>query len=146
MVAAGPAIAERATEAAKAGSSPILEKKLIASNGTLRSEDVGAAAREGDRIAIEIIQRSGHVVGDVLAGLVNFFNPSLILIGGGVANIGNQLLASIRQAILRQSTALATRELVISYSPMGAEAGVTGAIHLALDHMFVVGDTRRANA
>jgi predicted NBD/HSP70 family sugar kinase len=76
----------------------------------------------------------------VLAGLVNFFNPSLILVGGGVSNIGNQLLASIRQAVLRRSTALATRELIVSYSPMGGEAGMTGAIHLALEHLFVVQD------
>ena len=98
---------------------------------------MAAAAREGDRIAIEIIQSSGQLIGDVLAGLVNFFNPSLILVGGGVSNIGNQLLASIRQAVLRRSTALATRNLVANYSAMGAEAGVTGAIHLALEHLFV---------
>jgi glucokinase-like ROK family protein len=140
ILAAGPAIAAQAAAAAQDGSSAILAKKLKASAGALRAEDVGAAAREGDRKAIEIIQSSGHLIGDVLAGLVNFFNPSLILVGGGVSNIGNQLLASIRQAVLRRSTALATRELIISYSPMGAEAGVTGAIHLALEHLFVVKD------
>ncbi len=138
-LAAGPAIADRATEAAQNGSSPILAQKLAA-NGVLRSEDVGAAVREGDHIAIEIVQTSGHYIGDVLAGLVNFFNPSMILVGGGVSNIGNQLLASIRQAVLRRSTALATRELIVSYSPMNGEAGVTGAIHLALEHLFVVQD------
>ena len=146
ILAAGPAIAQRAVEAAQAGSSPILAQKLDANRGRLRAEDVGAAAREGDRVALEIIQSSGQLIGDVLAGLVNFFNPSLILIGGGVANIGNQLLASLRQAVLRRSTALATRDLVIRYSPMGAEAGVTGAIHLALDHVFVVEEGRRATA
>jgi glucokinase-like ROK family protein len=138
-LAAGPAIADRATEAAQNGSSPILAQKLAA-NGVLRSEDVAAAAREGDRVAIEIVQTSGHHIGDVLAGLVNFFNPSMILVGGGVSNIGNQLLASIRQAVLKRSTALATRELIVSYSPMSGEAGVTGAIHLALEHLFVVQD------
>jgi glucokinase-like ROK family protein len=145
MMAAGPAIAARAMQAAQAGESQALARKL-AVNGTLRAEDVGAAAREGDRAAIEIVQTSGHMVGDVLAGLVNFFNPSLILIGGGVSRIGNQLLASIRQAVLRRSTALATHHLVISYSPMGSEAGVTGALHLALDHLFVVEEKRRVTA
>jgi predicted NBD/HSP70 family sugar kinase len=82
----------------------------------------------------------------VLAGLVNFFNPSLILVGGGVSNIGNQLLASLRQAVLRRSTALATRDLIISYSPMGANAGVAGAIHLALEHLFVIKDQPSALA
>jgi glucokinase-like ROK family protein len=138
MMAAGPAIAARAMEAAQNGSSAVLTRKLKANNGVLRSEDVAAAAREGDRGAIEIIQSSGRLIGDVLAGLVNFFNPSLILVGGGVANIGNQLLASIRQAVLRRSTALATRNLGANYSAMGTEAGVTGAIHLALEHLFVV--------
>lgn len=140
MMAGGPAIAARAVEAAQNGSSAILAKKLEANNGVLRAEDVGTAAREGDRSANEIIRSSGHMVGDVLAGLVNFFNPSLILIGGGVANIGNNLLSSIRQAVLRRSTALATRELSITYSPVGREAGVTGAIHLALDHVFALAE------
>jgi predicted NBD/HSP70 family sugar kinase len=139
-MAAGPAIADRAVEAAQNGSSPILAQKLNTNNGVLRSEDVAAAMREGDHAAIEIMQRSGQLIGDVLAGLVNFFNPSMILVGGGVSRSGNQLLASIRQAILRRSTALATRELMVSYSPMGGEAGVTGAIHLALEHLFVVQD------
>ena len=86
------------------------------------------------------------MVGDVLAGLVNFFNPSLILIGGGVAKIGNQLLASIRQAVLHRSTPLATHDLVISYSRMGTEAGITGAIYLALDNLFVIEDAQRITA
>ncbi|MEA2573666.1 MAG: hypothetical protein QOH93_964 [Chloroflexia bacterium] len=146
IMAAGPAIAKRAAEAARNGSSSILARKLEAHRAQLRSEDVGTAAREGDRVALEIIQSSGQMTGNVLAGLVNFFNPSLILIGGGVANIGNQLLSSIRQEVLRRSTSLATRELVISYSPMGPEAGVTGAIHLALDHLFVIEGTRRSTA
>ncbi|MDQ3930263.1 MAG: ROK family protein [Chloroflexota bacterium] len=146
IMAAGPAIAERAMEAARNGSSGILVRKLEANGGVLRPEDVGTAAREGDRIALEIIQSSGQMIGDVLAGVVNFFNPSLILIGGGVSNIGNHMLASIRQEVLRRSTALATRELAISYSPMGSEAGVTGAIHLALDHLFVIQGSRRVTA
>jgi glucokinase-like ROK family protein len=146
ILAAGPAIAARAIEAARDGSSAILARKLEAGGGVLRSEDVGAAAREGDRVANDIIQSSGHMIGDVLAGLVNFFNPSMILIGGGVAGIGNQLLASIRQAVLGRSTALATRDLVISYSPTGSDVGVTGAIHLALDHLFVVEEVRKATA
>lgn len=146
VLAAGPAIAARAVEAARDGSSAILAKKLEANGGVLRSEDVGVAAREGDRVANEIIQSSGRIIGDVLAGLVNFFNPSVIFVGGGVAGIGNQLLASIRQSVLSRSTALATRDLVISYSPTGPDVGVIGAIHLALDHLFVVEESGKATA
>lgn len=137
-VTAGPAIAEYAVNAARDGSSSILAKKMESNGGTLSTEDVGAAMREGDRKALEIIQYSGRIIGETLASLVNFFNPSYIFFGGGVTNLGNQLLSSIRQAVLNRSLPLATRHLVIDYSSMGPDAGVIGAICLAKDHLFIV--------
>ena len=55
----------------------------------------------------------------MLACVVNFFNPSLIVIGGGVAQSGDQLLASIRETVYRRSLPLATRELLIQRSSLG---------------------------
>jgi glucokinase-like ROK family protein len=136
-VTAGPAIAERAIQAAKEGSSPVLARKMEQNGGVLTAEDVGAALREGDRKALEIVQYSGRVIGETLASLVNFFNPSYVFFGGGVTNLGNQLLSSIRQAVLNRSLPLATRHLVIDYSSMGADTGITGAICLAKDHLFM---------
>jgi glucokinase-like ROK family protein len=136
-VAAGPAIAALAIAAAGAGESAFLAERLAVA-GTLTAADVADAAAHGDRAALAIIQRSGRLVGDVLASLVNFFNPSLILIGGGVSQIGNQLLANIRQRILRRSTPLATRDLRVEYASLGLDAGVTGAVALALEHAFTV--------
>jgi glucokinase-like ROK family protein len=136
-MAAGPAIAKAALEAAQEGRSPILSKYVEAHGGALTAIDVGRAAAEGDPVANEIIQHSGTLIGEVAAGLVNFFNPSLILIGGGVSHIGYQLLSSIRQGVLRRSLALSTRHLHIDYSTMGGEAGMTGAVALALEHVFV---------
>ena len=73
---------------------------LDENGGILRPEDVSAACREGDEAALEIIRSSGQMIGDVLAGLVNFFNPSHIFVGGGISNFGNHLLVSIRRAVL----------------------------------------------
>lgn len=140
-IAAGPAIAMRATQAALEGQSAILAKLLEAQSGTLSAIDVGRAAREGDRVANEIIHDCGRMIGEVLASLVNFFNPSLILIGGGVSNVGHQFLASIRRGILHRSLPLATRHLRVDVSPIGADAGVKGAIALAMEHVFVVANT-----
>lgn len=142
-MAAGPAIADFAMAAARRGDSPILSRRMEANDGILRPEDVGAALREGDRTAIEIIQSSGRMIGEVLAGLVSFFNPSHIFVGGGVTNLGNQLLSSIRQAVLFRSLPLATRHLIIDYSNMGTEAGVTGAIFLTFDYLFDVSEKTR---
>jgi len=137
-IAGGPAIAERALRAAQAGDSPILLKFIEKNYGTLTAEDVGDAAREGDPLSIEIIRESGQMVGDVLASLVNFYNPDMIVIGGGVSNLGNLLLSSIRQAVLNRSLPLATRDLDIVFSEIGRDAGVTGAVNLALDYMFTI--------
>ncbi len=62
----------------------------------------------------------------------------MIVIGGGVSNIGYQLLSSIRQAVLHRSLPLATRDLHIVYSALGSQAGLIGAIDLALENIFIV--------
>jgi glucokinase-like ROK family protein len=139
-MAAGPAITEKAMQAARSGSSLLLRQMMEANGGVLHPEDVNAACREGDQAALEIIRASGQMIGDVLASLVNFFNPSYIFIGGGITNFGNHLLVSIRRAVLRRSLPLATTHLSINYSRMGPEAGVTGAVALAREYLFVVED------
>ena len=77
---------------------------------------------------------------EVLAGLINFFNPESIFIGGGVTNFGDILLSAIRLSVLRRSLPLATRKLMIQYSTLGSDAGVMGAIYLAIENVFVLGE------
>jgi glucokinase-like ROK family protein len=137
-MAAGPAIASKAMEATRNGISPILSQMRVANSGGLRPEDVNAACREGDQAALDIIRESGNMIGDVLAGLVNFFNPSHVFIGGGLSNFGNHLLVAIRQSVLQRSLPLATTHLSIKFSRMGSNVGIIGAISLALDYLFVV--------
>jgi glucokinase-like ROK family protein len=137
FMAAGPAIARKAMEAAAGGNSPLMAKQL-AEKGTLTAVDVGEAAAAGDRAAGEIIRESGRMIGGVLAGLVNFYNPAAIFIGGGVSEIGYQLLSSIRRATLNRATPLSTRELRIEYASLGQDAGVLGALWLALDTVFAL--------
>ena len=72
----------------------------------------------------------------MLASVVNFFNPSLIVIGGGVANSPDQLLAAIRETVYRRSLPLATRELLIQRSSLGGLAGVIGASSMVVDQLF----------
>jgi predicted NBD/HSP70 family sugar kinase len=72
----------------------------------------------------------------MLASIVNFFNPSLIVIGGGVANSPDQLLAAIRESIYRRSLPLATRELLVHRSSLGGLAGVIGASSMVVDQLF----------
>lgn len=130
-MAAGPAIARLATEAAQSGQSALLAERL-ADRGQLTPEDVGLASRAGDAGANAIVQRAGMLIGRMLASVVNFFNPSHVFVGGGVTRIGPLLLASLRQSAYQRSLALSTRHLEILYSPLGEQAGLVGAGVLAL--------------
>ena len=104
--------------------------------GRVSARDVGRAAAMGDAASLELLQRSGRLLGQTLAGLVNFFNPSLILIGGGVAGAGDPYLATVRQIIYERSAPLSTRDLVVQLSRLGHRAGVTGAASMVLDQLF----------
>jgi predicted NBD/HSP70 family sugar kinase len=104
----------------------------------LSAIDIGEAASKGDTVAIEIIRDSGWLIGSVLAGLVEFINPEVIYIGGGVSKISFTLLSSIRQAILRRANPLSTRDLHVEYSQLGDMAGVVGAIALTFPYIFKV--------
>jgi glucokinase-like ROK family protein len=136
-MAAGPAIARMATEAAQNGQSAMLEEMLKA-RGALRWQDVAQASRAGDVAANAIVQRAGALIGQMLASVVNFFNPSHVFIGGGVTRIGPLFLAAVRQSVYHRSLALSTRQLDIQYSPLGARAGLIGAGVLAMQESLKV--------
>jgi len=100
------------------------------------AEDVARAASFGDPVAVALLQLAGRRIGSMLASVVNFFNPSLVVIGGGVANSPDQLLAAIRETVYRRSLPLATRELLIQRSSLGGLAGVIGASSMVVDQVF----------
>lgn len=131
VMAAGPAIARQATEAALAGGSAMLAERL-ADQGELTPLDVGHASRAGDAAANAIVQGAGALIGQMLASVVNFFNPSHVFVGGGVTRIGPLFLASLRQSVYQRSLALSTRHLEILYTPLGDQAGLIGAGVLAM--------------
>ena len=130
-MAAGPAITRMALEAAASGESAWLAA-CLADNGSITPEDVGNASRHGDAAANRIIQHSGNLIGQMLASVVNFFNPSHVFIGGGISRIGPLFLASVRQSIYQRSLALSTRHLEIQYTPLAEQAGLVGAGVLAM--------------
>jgi glucokinase-like ROK family protein len=134
-LAGGAALARDAELAARSGRSPFLAEAL-ARDGVLSAQSVAVAATHGDAVSVELLQRSGRLVGHMLASVVNLFNPALIVIGGGVAQSGNLLLATVRETVYRRSLPLATTELQIVLSGLGDRAGVIGAAALVADQLF----------
>ncbi|WP_246087997.1 ROK family transcriptional regulator [Nocardioides albertanoniae] len=127
--AGGAALARDARAAARTGRSPVLAE-LLEAQGELSAADIGVAVARGDAYALQLIRDSGHGVGQVLASLVSFFNPSLIVIGGRVTGLGHALLAEIRSVTYRRSLPLATGNLPIVISELGDQGGVIGAARL----------------
>ncbi|MCW3838889.1 ROK family transcriptional regulator [Micromonospora yasonensis] len=134
-VFSGAALAREATAAARAEVSPALAERLAA-RGAVTALDVAQGAAEGDVTCIQLIRDGGRRVGSVLAGLVSFTNPSMIVIGGGLAQLGHILLAEIRSVVYRRSLPLATGNLPVVLSELGPRAGVAGAAVLASDLAF----------
>jgi glucokinase-like ROK family protein len=131
----GAALSRDALAAARSGRSGVLAD-LLAREGELTAEMVGRAVGQGDAVALELVRDGGRRVGSVLANLVSFFNPGLIVIGGGVAGLGHPLLAEIRSVIYRQSLPLATGNLPVVLSELGGDAGVIGAARLISDAVY----------
>jgi predicted NBD/HSP70 family sugar kinase len=131
----GAALARDAAAVARAGRSELLAARL-AEQGALTGRDVGVAAAAGDTASIGLIRSGGARLGGVLAGLVSFANPSMIVIGGGLAGLGHRLLAEVRAVVYDRSLPLATGNLPIVLSELGPRAGVAGAAKLASDLAF----------
>ena len=134
-LAGGGALGRDAAAAARSGRSDFLSA-LLEEKGTLEARDVAKGATHGDPTCVELLTNAGRLVGHMLASVVNFYNPSLIVVGGGVAGAGDLLLATIRETVYRRSLPLATRELVVKRSALGDLAGVVGAGVMVTDELF----------
>lgn len=134
-LAGGEALGRDGAIAARDGRSAGLHAALD-QRGTVTAEDVARAASFGDPVAVAMLQSAGRRIGSMLASVVNFFNPSLIVVGGGVANGPDLFLAAIRETIYRRSLPLATRDLLIQRSSLGGLGGVIGCAAMVIDQLF----------
>jgi glucokinase-like ROK family protein len=104
--------------------------------GAMQADNFESTIGEGYAAGAEDIRESGQYIGDVLACLVNFYNPGMIVIGGGVIDQGSLLLSSIRERVFHRSLPLATRDLQIVFSEVGPDAGMIGTTNLALNNIL----------
>ena len=98
--------------------------------------DVVELVKAGDGVAMHHVREAGRVLGAALAAVVSVVAPSVIVVGGSMADASEPLIAGIREGVYRQASALATRELRILTSRVGARAGVVGVTTLALEHVL----------
>lgn len=98
--------------------------------------DIAQLAHHGDQEVVSLLQSSGRFVGEALAQAVSLINPSLVVLGGRLAECQDHLLAGVRETIYRRSLPLATRSLQIVNSRLGDRAALAGAAHLVRDLVY----------
>jgi predicted NBD/HSP70 family sugar kinase len=99
-------------------------------------DDVVQLIRSGDLSAVRLARRAGRALGEGIAHAVNLFNPRVIVVGGQLAHVEEQLFAGIREMVYRRSLPLATRNLQIVRSQLDRRAGLIGLALLLADTIF----------
>lgn len=128
---AGPAVA-RLGERAFEESPGSLIGVLAQQNGAkVTAEIVAAAARRGDKAARRVLHEVGTNLGLGVASIVSLLNPDVVVLGGGLAAIGNLLLVPLRRAVRQWGQPLAARQVRIVKSRLGDQAGILGAARYA---------------
>ena len=94
-------------------------------------DDILWAVNEEDVLAIEVIEEIGSVLGRAIAGLINIFNPEVVVIGGKVATAQEYLLLPIKTAIQKHSLNMINRDTTIKFSKLGEKGGPVGACMLS---------------
>lgn len=128
--AGGHAIARQAKILAESGKRTLLSTYPI---DAITAHEVADAAQRGDLPAQEVITRAGTFIGIAIAGLVNLINPSVVIIGGGVAQTGDLLTAPIRQVVRERSLRASEQSVRITTSILGRHSSLIGALVQAIN-------------
>ena len=136
-IASGEAVGREALAAARDGRSRYLAE-ILERSSAVTANDVSHGAQLGDAFCAELLARSGRLIGESLAPLVNLMNPGTVVLAGALAHSGEIVLAAVREAIYRRSHPLVTRDLRIVRSELGGSAELVGAAGLAVEQIFEV--------
>ena len=128
--ASGSALYRKFLEKLHNGQSSLLTQQKENEDEITLNDIIDVALQE-DILAIELIEEVGNTLGKHVAGLINLFNPELVIIGGTLANAGDYLILPLRSAIKKYSLNLVNKDSSIKISKLGDKAGLLGASLLA---------------
>lgn len=125
--ASGPAIARYVTEQLEAG-----VKSTLRADPGLSARQVAEAAQAGDRLARDAFARAGEHLGIGVANFLHTFDPSIVIFGGGVSQVGDLLFKPFEQSLrARVFHPRYLEKLIITTAALGDDAGLLGALALA---------------
>lgn len=134
--ASGSAFHRIFLERIKNGETSILSNRLKEKNKPLTLDELIEAACKEDPLCIEIVEEIGQKLGKQVAGLINIFNPEMVIIGGTLSLTGDYITQPIKTAVRKYSLNLVNKDSVIVTSKLKDKAGIIGACMLARSRMF----------
>ena len=130
-LASGTSIRRRAHEAAAEHPDSALGR--LASRRRVLGEDVTELAREGDEVALSVLEEAGTWLGVGLAGIVNVFNPEVVAVGGGAIEAGELILKAARREVMLRARPPSRDLAEVKVATLCPKSGVLGAAALARD-------------
>ena len=134
--ASGSAIYRILQERIKKGECSILSGRANNQELPLTLDEIISAVNKEDLLCIEIVEEIGQKLGKQIAGLINIFNPELVIIGGTLSLTDDYIAQPIETAIRKYSLNLVNQDSVITVSKLKDRAGIVGACMLARSRMF----------
>ena len=128
--ASGSAVYRIFMEKLKEGRTSTLSDKFNRGE-EIHMKEILAAVNEEDVLAIEVIEEIGTTLGRAIAGLINIFNPELIIIGGIISETKEYLLLPIKSAVQKHSLNIINSDTSIKFSKLGKKAGTIGSCMLS---------------
>ena len=105
---------------------------LFRSITDLKSGDLRKALRKGDKLVEKVVEAAAEYTGIAIGNIINFLNPEVIVLGGGVMDALQDDMMAIIEATARDYAMTGTADgIQILPSKLGDKAGITGAAVLA---------------
>lgn len=133
--ASGSALHRILLERIQSGESSILSTRIATEENPITLDEIIAAVNKEDLLCIEIVEEIGQKLGKQIAGLINIFNPELVIIGGTLSLTGDYITQPIKTAV-RKYLNLVNKDSAIITSKLKDKAGIVGACMLARSRMF----------
>ena len=102
----------------------------------ITAEKVALAARKGDPLACDMVNRVAFYLGIGMSNIINIFNPEMIIIGGGMSKMGEMLLRPARKVVRERALKFPARNTNIVRARLGDNAGTIGAAISAFDNFY----------
>lgn len=128
----GPAITGEGVRLMLSGQAPILHELAAGQPSNVTPATMGQAANAGEASVRRAIERAGQWLGIGAANIIVAIHPEVVVIGGGVAELGDLLLIPVRETVVRRIGMFPADSVRVERSQLGDKAGLFGGIALAL--------------